>query len=75
MNKEVNTVLLEKLNEVLFELDVFNAAVVSILVSKNIFTIEEFTEMKEIVRPLIKAKSEEQKEEIDKSLEGFKSNE
>lgn len=68
LTKPFNPKANEIMENALFELDVFNMTVISILIYKKIVTLEEFEEFKKQVRPIVKSRSEEVKKQIEESL-------
>lgn len=59
----------ELLEKTLVEVDVFNAAILTVLVMKNIITIKEFEEVKDYIRPDIIKAGEKSKEKMKQAIE------
>lgn len=64
MNDKIQKIIEDIFNE----LDLFNGTLMATLVAKNVFTMKEFNEVKEVMREPVRKKSEEKKKEIEELL-------
>lgn len=64
MNNEVEKLLTKAFND----LDIFNAAILMVLLAKELVTLEEFEEIKKMVAPKVAEAQEKQREQMEKAL-------